>query len=270
MDFVRIAAGAKLALALCLAGGMAQAADSIWDHNGSEMLWQADGANRTISYQSPRQGLSVAPGTVLFEGRRVDDGQPNTPDVLEGTARVFRQGCPPAEYWVSGPILDETHVVLTGAAPVRAATGCAVTGYSQSSSNATLVFTYLRGVDGTVPGSQTGSDITQPADEDHGQDAVGFSEYIIPLPGRTEILIRVDTGVGSHVMPDVITAAMTCATGASHDLVPADPPFYACAFEDASADMVGSALVIDSLQYDHDTATCTPVRTEFSFAGLCD
>lgn len=272
MAFTRMIAGACVAVATVGTLAVpALAADSIWDHNGSEMLWQADGASRVISYQSPRPGLPVAPGTVLFEGQRVDhDGQPNTPDILEGTARIFREGCPPAEYWVSGAVIDETHVVLYGAAPIRAASGCAVTGYSQTSSNATLEFTYLRSAGNTVPSENTGGGVVQPADEDLGQDAIGHQEYIIPLPGHGEILIRVDTGVGSHAEPDLITASMICSSGERHTVIAEQPPFYACQMQDASADMVGSALIIDALRYDHNTSACAPLRYEYSFAGLCD
>lgn len=272
MAFTRIVA--VVSVAVTAVGTLtvpALAADSIWDHNGSEMLWQADGANRVISYQSPRPGLPVAPGTVLFEGQRVDhDGQPNTPDILEGTARIFREGCAPAEYWVSGAIIDETHVVLYGAAPIRASSGCAVTGYSQTSSNATLEFTYLRSAGNVVPGQNAGGGVLEPADEEFGQDAIGFQEYIIPLPGRGEILIRFDTGVGSHIEPDLITASMICPSGEHRAVIAEQPPFYACQMQDASADMVGSALIIDALRYDHDTGACAPLRYEYSFAGLCN
>ena len=272
MAFTRTFAVAWVAVTLVgTLAAPAQAADSIWDHNGSEMLWQADGANRVISYQSPRPGLPVAPGTVLFEGQRVDhDRLPDTPDILEGTARIFREGCAPAEYWVSGAVTDETHVVLYGAAPIRASSGCAVTGYSQTSSNATLVFTYLRSAGNAVPSENAGGGVRQPADEDLGQDAVGYQEFIIPMPGRGEILIRVDTGVGSHVEPDLITATMICPSGERRTVVAEQPPFYACQMQDASADMVGSALIIDALRYDHDTGACAPLRYEYSFAGMCD
>lgn len=251
-------------LALGAAATQAQAAESIWNHNGSEMLWRSQGDNRAIYYQTPRAGLPVAPGTLLFDGQRVGD-------VLQGTARIFRQGCPPAEYWVSGPILDETHVILRGAAPVRASSGCTVTGYSETSSNATLEFTYLRSTGTSVPGQDlTGGGVTtQPADEEYGQDAVGYQIFSIPLPDASEILVRVDTGVGSHAMPDVVAATLTCASGARYDLMPPGAPFYTCRVQDVSADTVSRTLVIDSQQYDHDTGACAAQRFEYSYAGLC-
>ena len=111
--------------------------ETVWDHNGSEMLWSSRGPDRVITYLDPRRGLSARPGDVLFEGRR--DG-----NRLTGTAYAFRRGCPPAGYHVEGIIRSETNVTLRGAAPVRARGGCQVVGYDPRSSNATLRFRYLQ------------------------------------------------------------------------------------------------------------------------------
>ena len=249
-------------VALCAIFGAANAADSIWDHNGSEMLWSADGNDRTISYLVPRSGLSVEPGTVLFEGRRNGNH-------LEGTARIFRQNCPPAEYQVAGVISDETHVVLQGAAPVRASSGCAVTGYSLTSSNATLEFTYLRAGEATVPG-QDASDgwvIIEPAVD--GNDAIGYRIFAIPLPDDSEITVRVDSGVASHVMPDMISATLTCGSGVARPVIPGGQ-LNACSLSDASADLIGHALVLDVLRYNSDTSACEPARFEYDYGGICD
>lgn len=113
------------------------AADSIWNHNGSEMLLQANGSERTISYFRPRHGISAQPGQILFQGRR-------TSDSYQGTAYTFRSGCRPAPYQVSGYLNSETRIELSGAAPQR--DGCQVIGYSNRSGNARLVFTYKRKV----------------------------------------------------------------------------------------------------------------------------
>ena len=229
------------------AAGAARAADSIWDHNGSEMLWSASGSQRVISYLTPRSGLPVAPGTVLFDGRRVGE-------MMEGTARIFREGCPPAEYYVSGPVVSETEVVLSGAAPIRAQSGCAITGYSRTSSNATLRFTYLRSA-------------SEP-DDAWGQDEVGHDSFAVPLPDGSEITVNVDYGTGSHIMPDFVDAVLSCPANASHVLV-APRDLNVCSLDDVSADVIHHVLVIDATQYNHDTAACEPVRFEVSYAGLC-
>ncbi|MEZ5669531.1 MAG: hypothetical protein R3F55_19255 [Alphaproteobacteria bacterium] len=260
---------AGLAAVLTTCAGVAGASESVWDHNGSEMLWEAYGDQRVVSYLAPRSGLSVEPGTILFEGRRVDDGVPGTPDVLEGYARTFRQGCPPAEYWVSGPILEETHVVLTGPAPVRAGSGCAITGYSNTSSNATLVFSYLRNLDsaGGEPARDDDWVVVRPGTDT--DDMVGYRIVPIPLPGGGQVDVRVDTGVGSHVMPDIVSATLSCAPGQSQPLLPASG-LNVCTMTDASVDMIGGNLVIDALRYNSDTGGCEPQRFEYNVAGLCN
>lgn len=252
---------ALAAAALCLAAGAAQAADSVWNHNGSQMMWHADGDMRVISYLAPRSGLPVAPGTVLFEGRRVGD-------ILEGTARTFRQGCPPAEYYVSGPVTSETRVVLTGAAPVRAASGCAITGYSTTSSNSVLEFTYLRSAEASIPGQDGGNVTVRPADEEYGQDAVGYQTYIVPLSSAAEIHVRVDTGVGSHVMPDMVSASIRCSAGGEYPLIP-EGQLNVCAVDDVSAQSGSRTLLIEASRYNHETGACDPLRFEYSYAGYC-
>jgi hypothetical protein len=111
---------------------------SLWNHNGSEMVLEANGSARRIYYWNPRAGLSVNRGAVLFVGERVGNQ-------YQGNARLFRSGCDPADYWVTGTIRNETDFVLHGAAPVR--NGCTVVGYDPTSGNATLRFTYIRRLD---------------------------------------------------------------------------------------------------------------------------
>ncbi len=134
-------AGLSLLILAALSGapGTAIAGTSLWSHNGSVMEWYSSGPYRRISYYNPRPGLAVAPGTVLFEGQRRGN-------IMSGTAYVFSRGCPPAPYEVSGNInpASQTHVVLYGAAPIRARGGCQITGYSGNSTNARLEFNYLR------------------------------------------------------------------------------------------------------------------------------
>ena len=117
------------------AGGRA----SVWDHNGSTMLWESNGANRVVTYLDPRPGIAntgVRSGTLLFEGRR--EGR-----TMYGTAYTFRRGCPPAPYEVEGQIRSETNVTLRGASPVRARGGCRVVRYNPNGGSATLRFRYL-------------------------------------------------------------------------------------------------------------------------------
>lgn len=121
------------------APGGPSAGQSVWDHNGSRMLWTSRGPERVVTYLEPRPGLGragIGDGTVLFEGRRIGDR-------LSGTAYTFGRGCPPAGYHVEGRVRSETNVVLRGAAPVRQRHGCRVVGYDPRSSNATLRFRYL-------------------------------------------------------------------------------------------------------------------------------
>jgi hypothetical protein len=117
----------------------ASAGNSLWSHNGSTVMWQSAGQQRIVTYYNPRPGLPVSSGTVLFEGTR----QGNS---MFGTAYVFRNGCAPAPYEVSGRIDpdNQTLVVLYGAAPIRARGGCRVIRYSRNSGNSRLVFRYLQ------------------------------------------------------------------------------------------------------------------------------
>lgn len=114
------------------------------DHNGSFMWF--DEKNGLLYYEKPKDSLSglVTSGTVLFRGSpwSFDDGAFET----SGTAYTFRKGCEPAAYAVSGgfvPTKDPSQndtIVLKGAAPIREKNGCQVTGYSNNSANAVLVF----------------------------------------------------------------------------------------------------------------------------------
>lgn len=113
---------------------------SVWDHNGSDMLLRADGQRRVFTYLKPRPGIAqagVKEGDLLIAGKRVGFR-------FEGTAYIFKPGCPPAGYFVSGQIdpQKQTELVLTGKAPVRVNNGCNVIGYTADSRNATLKFSF--------------------------------------------------------------------------------------------------------------------------------
>ena len=111
-------------------------ADSCWNHNGSIMRLQAQGNQRWLSYEIPRQVLrnaGVQRGTLLFNG--IKNG-----NWYSGTARVFSKYCPgnPLEYYVEGPVRgDQLQVTVHGTREVF--NRCRPTGRY---TNDTLVFTY--------------------------------------------------------------------------------------------------------------------------------
>ena len=74
-------------------------------------------------------------GTTLFLGTEYADGS------VEGTAYVFKKGCAPAGYDVSGSFSGDTNrLVLSGAAPTWGSK-CRVVGYTNNK-NSVLVFEY--------------------------------------------------------------------------------------------------------------------------------
>ena len=126
---------AALALILVLEASPVRA-DSCWDHNGSIMRLQAQGNQRWLSYEVPRNVLrkaGVRPGTLLFNG--VKQG-----NWYAGTAHVFSKYCPgnPLEYSVEGPVRgDQLQVTVQGTREVYQQ--CRPTGRYKTD---TLVFTY--------------------------------------------------------------------------------------------------------------------------------
>jgi len=123
------------AICLVLLDGAASA-DSYWDHNGSLMRLQANGTQRVLTYQEPRQLMrraGVTPGTVLFDGRNVGD-------YYVGRARRFSKHCEsPLVYEVEGPVTDNgMRIVMRGQREVYAS-GCRPTGRFV---NDVLLFTY--------------------------------------------------------------------------------------------------------------------------------
>ncbi len=127
------------ALALAAAASPASAAGqdgSLWSHNGSTMaLHESTGR---IVYDEPKASIAgtIRQGTVLFEGRF-------TGRRIAGTAYVFKKGCEPAPYPVSGAMEDNprgfgSRIVLTGAAPRRDSASCAIIGTTGAHSR--LVF----------------------------------------------------------------------------------------------------------------------------------
>jgi hypothetical protein len=108
-------------------------ADDHWDHNGSVVRLEKNGANWKFTYVEPVKGLPVTKGTLLFSG--VQTGRR-----LSGTAYVFSTKCAPRSYSVSGSVegvdvdvdvdVEDllTEVTLSGQAP-RLNADCQVVGY---------------------------------------------------------------------------------------------------------------------------------------------
>ena len=107
-------------------------------HNGSGMT--IDVHSGVIAYAEPKSAIrrSIPKGAILFRGDM------SNPRRVHGTAFTFRYGCEPAAYEVTGAFADgyASTLTLRGNAPIRAASGCAITGYSPSSPNSRLVFEY--------------------------------------------------------------------------------------------------------------------------------
>ena len=140
-SFISRSAGALSSLALCTTLSLAlpaapAKADSCWVHNGSLMRLQAQGNQRWLSYERPRnqlQAAGVRKGTLLFDG--VKSG-----NWYRGTARVFSRHCPgsPLAYSVEGPVrADQLQVTVEGRREIYKQ--CRPTGRFTTD---TLVFTY--------------------------------------------------------------------------------------------------------------------------------
>jgi len=104
-----------------------------FDHNGS-LVFVDSTANR-ITYTEPKPSIAgtVKQGDTLFVGTIGDQR-------IWGTAYVFKRGCEPAGYNVSGRWSSDGGFVLRGAAPIREKDGCRIIGYSDTSPNAVLRF----------------------------------------------------------------------------------------------------------------------------------
>lgn len=116
IGFIKSLTAAALA-AVAMFAATSVSADSCWSHNGSMMRLQAQGNNRWLSYEAPRQVLwnaGVRPGTLLFNGQKNGER-------YSGTARVFSKFCPgnPLEYYVDGPVLQgPLRIVIRGSRQV--------------------------------------------------------------------------------------------------------------------------------------------------------
>lgn len=131
---MRILASA-LAMLMFGVATTAQAQDVIgrYDHNGSLMIayGSEEGDGITIAYQVAKPSLGIASGAWLFKGGVSANGH------FSGWARVFKSGCNPGEYEVSG-YYDGDDIVLEGNAPVW--NGCSVVGFKWSEHHSYLRF----------------------------------------------------------------------------------------------------------------------------------
>jgi len=106
-------------------------AESFWDHNGSIVELKDSGNARRFYYRTPRAGLPVSSGMLLFEGRK-------NQNTYSGTAYVFSTTCGQLKYPVEGVVSEDQRTVrLYGKVP-RRDSNCKVTGYRDDE----LVFTY--------------------------------------------------------------------------------------------------------------------------------
>lgn len=114
-----------IAVAALFSCGAADAQATTWEYNGSAFTLEASGVSRKFIYESPRDGLPVSKGTIVFQGRRA--GQ-----TYSGTAYVFSKLCGEIGYPVSGAVsADDRTVTSGGKVPVRNAQ-CKVARYEDN------------------------------------------------------------------------------------------------------------------------------------------
>jgi len=115
----------------------AQSPSSLWGHNGSIVRLIANGGSREFVFEQPRPGMideGATEGSLLFRGQAVKDR-------YEGTAFVFKAGCGPVPYRVSGGFEEDyTRLLLRGQVP-RIKANCQVQEYVAD----TLVFSLVAG-----------------------------------------------------------------------------------------------------------------------------
>jgi hypothetical protein len=114
---------------------------SVYDHNGS--LTDIDPTMGTITYREPKKSISgtVKPGALLFKADKPWDIYDDK-TVVRGIAYVFKKGCAPAPYSVSGHHEGWHTLILEGPAPIREKSGCKVIGYRKNG-NSVLKFVSL-------------------------------------------------------------------------------------------------------------------------------
>jgi hypothetical protein len=113
--------------------------DIVYLHNGSMMHVNKGGGE--IRYYEPKSSISgtVQQGTVLFHGEFKNATGLEARGTVAGTAYVFKKGCEPAPYPVSGTY-NAYSITMKGAAPKRAKDSCAILEATQSSPHSVLKF----------------------------------------------------------------------------------------------------------------------------------
>ncbi|NBJ13682.1 hypothetical protein [Microvirga arsenatis] len=114
--------------------------DQPYIHNGSEV-----GVNFSkgyIKYWTPKASIAgtISADTILFQGTFTNVPKLELRGTVAGTAYVFKRGCEPAPYRVTGTY-SNGRIILRGASPQRAKNSCEISGYSTTSPNAVLEFT---------------------------------------------------------------------------------------------------------------------------------
>jgi len=117
-------------------------AESIWNHNGSTMMLEANGNIVAFTYLQPRNLMAaqgVERGTVLFSGRRSRGGDLDDWG-YSGTAYIFSARCGKHSFSVKGSDLWDPFpkISLTGKAPRIDQQTCRQTGEREEN----LVFEY--------------------------------------------------------------------------------------------------------------------------------
>jgi hypothetical protein len=113
--------------------------DTVYLHNGSAM--HVNKAAGIIRYYDPKISISgtVQEGTVLFRGEFRNAPGLEARGTVTGVAYVFKRGCEPATYPVSGTY-NAYSITLKGTAPRRAKDSCAILENSRNSPHALLKF----------------------------------------------------------------------------------------------------------------------------------
>ena len=245
-----------------LAGAVqtALAGQSVWNHNGSQMLLEANGNQRIITYLVPRRGISAQPGQLLFQGVR--NGR-----FYSGTAYTFRRGCSPAPYQVSGRISSEHRIVLRGASPKRQ--GCRVVGYSNSSSNSRLVFTYIRKIAGAAQGIPDAVPLDPgfagPQDGAQEGPLVGPLQETIKLIPGGRIVFQIQDQDDPAAAPIRIDAEVQCASGKRLQVL---DNYRTCAFDGFDIAPDGMSIVMNMRNYNGNRCA-VPKSSTISVAQLC-
>jgi hypothetical protein len=113
--------------------------DELYLHNGS-MMYVNKGTG-IIRYSTPKDSIAktVQEGTILFRGEFKNAPGLDSRGTVAGTAYVFKKGCEPAPYPVSGTY-DAWSVTMKGAAPRRAKDSCAILETTKNSPHSVLKF----------------------------------------------------------------------------------------------------------------------------------